>query len=126
MIVVDEGMYFYVLWFVGCKTQDMMGTIYKEDKSPGKVFASYRFRYYRGDDVFDSNDKKNWYVVTAAEDNVQKLIESFKFITDEYAEWAKAETRDWLVVNGDHLAMCACLMSQSWSYVKPEEEKLLH
>lgn len=72
-IVIQEGFYYAVAYFVPGVNQDFMGMVYRDAES---FLFSYRFRYYNSADPFDREDKKNWYAVRPRP-NAPKDIESY-------------------------------------------------
>jgi hypothetical protein len=60
MITMDEKI--VGVWFVSTvpNKQDWMAGV-RELEPDAKYELTYRFRYYKDDKVFDSEDKKNWY-----------------------------------------------------------------
>lgn len=53
------------VWFMPItETQDWMATV-REVEPDARYELVYRFRYYKDDKAFDSQDEKNWYKATA-------------------------------------------------------------
>lgn len=62
-MVIDEKT--VGIWFLPTtENQDWMATV-REIEPDAKYELVYRFRYYKDDKVFDSEDEKNWYKATA-------------------------------------------------------------
>lgn len=66
------------IWYIQLsRRSDWMGSI-RRDVS-GAFILDYRFRYYKDDKAFDSEDEKHWYKVTSKElqtllDNTRQLV----------------------------------------------------
>lgn len=60
MIEFDEKI--VAIWYVSTipDKQDWMAAL-REVEPDQKYHLKYRFRYYRDDKIFDSDDKRNWY-----------------------------------------------------------------
>lgn len=67
-----EHVYQDSVWFCGGRRGDWMGRIFKHD---GKWCAVYRFRYYRDDKAFDSQDRKSWHALVGDNDSEETLDE---------------------------------------------------
>lgn len=64
-IEIEPGRYFSHFWFVSCDTKDWLACLWREDAPGSEWHLQYRFRYYRDDEVFDSEDEKSHYSATA-------------------------------------------------------------
>jgi len=118
MIDFSPGNYFYVIFFVGdYATQDLMGAVWKDTK--GRIILKYRFRYYKDDKLWDSEDKKNWYEFRTTEDRVEEIIGITKNIVDlSHIRFDKKGICDWVVVNGDPEKAADMLKNKVWVEAK--------
>lgn len=53
-------------YYIGNDSGNWMGSLFREDDGPWRF--EHRFRYYKDNKAFDSEDTKNWYTMTAKPD----------------------------------------------------------
>jgi hypothetical protein len=85
MIELSDKVWVYGMWFVQGNDVDWMACIRKVE---GKWRLDYRFRHYRDDKVYDSEDEKRWFsAVAKSEDTplepmVKTVHEAAKVLAD--------------------------------------------
>lgn len=87
-----EKTYIEAVWFVAWTDSDFMGCVYRD--GPGEPWrAGYRFRYYRDDKAFGSDDVKNTYRINVPEpqppDARDTLCTAFDVMTQLMADTSK-------------------------------------
>ena len=82
--VFVPGRYYLGMWFMslprGMKLPhggDLTAQVWRFDSTPLEWILTYRFRYYQGEQIWDSKDRKNWFVMqfTGAEADAEKQFE---------------------------------------------------
>lgn len=61
-ISIHEDTYVRTIWYVGCERFNVLAWMYRRPGNPWEI--GYRFRHYRDDKVFDSDDKRTTYRLT--------------------------------------------------------------
>lgn len=97
MIEFDENI--VAIWYLVTiqNHQDWMAAI-SEVEPDNKYMLRYRFRYYKDDKVFDSDDKRNWYEGTCTGTR-NYVIATIRFIAQQLEQKADGELYE--VIN-DH------------------------
>lgn len=101
MITFDEKI--VGVWFLNhLPMQDWMAAV-QEIEPDSKYKLTYRFRYYKDDKVFDSEDKKNWYEgeVTGTRSYV---IASMRHVAETLREAGNTGNKLYEVLNDGDLA----------------------
>jgi len=65
------------IWYVEGNDKNWLLTLFHED---GVVKGKYRFRYYKDDDAFNSDDEKSWYNMTSP-DSEKRTIDTIRTVT---------------------------------------------
>lgn len=63
MVDITEHGYYVAMWFLSGPGQDMLGVIHRPEGATELRF-DYRFRYYRDQKIWETNDDKRFYAVT--------------------------------------------------------------
>jgi hypothetical protein len=82
-------------WFVTIPNGDWMAGLQALDG--GRFKLQYRFRYYKDDKAFDSDDKKNWY--SGEGDDYGSAVRTLRMVAEALKQQAKGEM--WEVLRGD-------------------------
>jgi major membrane immunogen (membrane-anchored lipoprotein) len=82
------------IWYVTIPDGDWMGHIEAQDG--GRVKVLYRFRYYKGPEIWDSKDVRNWY--SAEADDLTKAVEVMRVVTQKLKASGGGES--WEVLRG--------------------------
>jgi len=117
-IEIHETTHVYKMWHVELlpNVGNMMAIVLRDP--PGGWRAIYRFRWYKDDKVFNSNDKRSWYNIHAQpgeSDTRNKLTEAFELMMVLHAKhWRTNIHRVHIdAVGKDALAI---LMKQPWMH----------
>lgn len=72
------------IWFVrGVRKDFLLHCEYKDNKCQ----AMYRFRYYKDDKAFDSDDTKNWYTLSSEYDRDKETsLENMRELSEKISE----------------------------------------
>lgn len=63
------------LWFIGLgDALDFMGCLKRASAQSPEFHFDYRFRYHRDEKVFDSEDVKHWYHMTARDKTEEEVL----------------------------------------------------
>jgi hypothetical protein len=114
---LSEKTQVHTIFFVGGGgDRDLLAMVFKPE---GETWLTrYRFRYYTGPEVWDSQDEKSWYTVTAPEgEGPEKMVTSFRVIAAMTAREFDGEVCE-LFVNGNGIEAAELLCQQSWSHAK--------
>jgi hypothetical protein len=84
------------VWYVHLENSDWLASIWMED---GKATMAYRFRYYKDDKTFDSEDEKNWYGVGSTDPSPDKLVLATRMIADKMAKMAGEEVYELMMAD---------------------------
>jgi hypothetical protein len=76
------------IWYVQGKQMDWLACIESAEEE-GRFKLTYRFRYYVDKKAWDSEDRKSWYEMTAAD--MAKGIETVRMLAEVIKMRAKAE-----------------------------------
>lgn|GEM_PF-2890071 len=77
---IVEGRYFLAVWFVAGAGMDFLGAVFR-DAGEKRFHLKYRFRYYRDDKAFDSDDEKSVYHATTDNASEAELEAHLDFVT---------------------------------------------
>lgn len=114
MITCDEKV--VAIWFINTtETQDWMACL-REVKPEEEYELIYRFRYYKDDKAFDSEDEKSWYKgrITGTRAYVLASTRAVAKIMEEFAAGKLYE----LVNEGDYEAFVKKFMDAPFVYAK--------
>lgn len=86
MIELKEGTQVHSFWFVKIQARpgDWLACVIKQAGGPWK--GIYRFRWYRDNKTFDSDDEKSWYTVTTqdfGDEAPEALVVIFETLTTQ-------------------------------------------
>lgn len=125
IIELQEGRHYYGFWWVAWENCDWLLCAWHEDGSD-RVNAVYRFRYYRDDKVWDSEDEKSVYELSIPIHS-QDPQETYRVVEDKFSAMAQllayasnAHEAEYVRIDGDHNAAARALMQSSWANVKRE------
>lgn len=117
MIELTDECRVAVIWFmeVNNKTGNLLAVVMHD--GDGHWYGRYRFRWYRDRLVFDSDDKRSWYKITAKEpeaardEMVLQLDNMFRLPGErESAQFERLE------INGDGTAAAHALEANDWAH----------
>jgi hypothetical protein len=114
------------IWFVGFIGGDWMLSAYQDEGRAVKY--EFRFRYYRDDLAFGSEDKKSWYEGNVPEDHSEEyMIRSFDTMMKIVASACSEQVRivDRLLVQGNFDKMQEILKVEprSWIHARTFKSK---
>ena len=110
-----EGDHVLAVIFVPFDWGNLLTYVWTRDRVP---MASYRFRHYRDDKIFDSDDEKSWYTVTGRDDGeelLQALSEHALAIAIQFRSLAPPQV---VRVDGDIVRMLSALAEQPWANIE--------
>ncbi len=104
------------VWFISTPGADWMAKLWVREGVP---MGCYRFRYYKDEKTFGSEDEKHWYAMRAPKDsNPDELAAIIENIASHLPD---VITRDMVEVNGDVFKMLELLADRPWSHVQGPE-----
>jgi hypothetical protein len=117
---LSADIHIYGIWFVPGGNKDWMASLSKKDGEPWKLH--YRFRYYRDDLAFDSDDIKSGYTATAVDDSDEsrdRLLGCLKTLVP-MTEQNMGNPADFLLLDcrGDDPKVFFEFGSRPWSNIK--------
>jgi hypothetical protein len=122
-IEFKEGRYIAAIAFIGSDEhpRDWMATLWKDAEGPWR--CDYRFRYYKDDKSFDSEDEKNWYAFAAPDDwTKERAVAFLKSMADQLVEKGFGSELSWLTPDSDNPDLILHLLSQQkWANVKHQK-----
>lgn len=75
MIILESANPPIAIWFVGLGDKlDFMGCLKRASAQSPEFHFDYRFRYHRDDKVFDSEDEKHWYHMSARDKTEDEIL----------------------------------------------------
>ena len=67
------------MWYIQLTPdQDFLSSLFTTEE--GELKGVYRFRYYKDDKTFHSDDQKNWYSMTITDDTISESVEKFRLV----------------------------------------------
>lgn len=88
------------IWYVQLSDDsDWLASVWMDD---GKGKLCYRFRYYKDDKVFESEDRKNWYDLETGD--TEKLIETVRMLAAGMATGSGVEVYELMMSDFDSFA----------------------
>lgn len=120
----NEDTKIHTLWFIAWPGGDILAFLYKPLDEPWRL--RYRFRYDRDAKIWESNDEKTVWTLTAKPgepDDPDKLAGDFR---DGMASMAKVNgaievNEEYPIPDWDMTKAMAILSDQPWSYTKEEK-----
>ena len=123
IIELVEGRHYYGFWWVAWDDTDWLLCAWRVDGAD-EVEAVYRFRYYRDDKVWDSEDNKTVFHMTIPVGGLDPQ-EAYRMVEDKFTKtaqllaWASnAHEAEYVRIDGDHEAAARGLIQSSWANVK--------
>ncbi len=116
---LTETTYIEAVWYVSWPDADWMAMVYRDTpEAPWR--ATYRFRYYKDAEAWQSQDEKAIYEIRAkdgAAETVTKLAAGFDAVSAEIARQQQGQ-RWIMVVRGSADRFTDLLVKQPWAHVK--------
>jgi len=114
---------FFVEWpnFGNVDAGNLLLALWEED---GRAKFKYRFRYFRDEKVFDSQDVRNWYEADGQLAPDGELMAKFTMVCKMIAGVSEAEVADAIYINGDAEAAMRALLNAEWAHARAEEVEL--
>ena len=116
--ITEQGRY-AVLWYAENEEHNYMALVH-QDEPGGPWKLTYRFRYFKDDKVFDSEDEKHWYEAVDKENpGPEKLVatnDTLLATPQAKAQYPKGVSR--MEINGGMAEMLKVLMAQPWAHAK--------
>jgi hypothetical protein len=122
MIELSKSDYILGMWIIGNPHRDLLFTVKRGDDHRHWV-GSYRTRYYEGNKIFDSDDKKNFIKFEirnkSEEEVINDMLNIQKQMTPDFTEGNKYPCKtDHLIVKGNLDKFFTLAESKDWIHVK--------
>lgn len=132
MIVLDETKTIAIWYAPLNKELDFMGCLQHPDdpekdrdgnpRQPGGYDFNYRFRYYKDDMVFHSEDEKHWYHVEIHPMPVSEVLDKLRMLTKVLVRMSDNAQLDEVVNTGDWKKFFEEFSSKPWAHMQIEKE----
>jgi hypothetical protein len=123
-IEIEPGRYFSHFWFVGCETKDFLACLWREDKPDAEWHLQYRFRYYKDQSVFDSEDEKRSYSAVAPanrpEESLVEAVDKIAALTK--MQFCSEDVHKVVVKSSDAAHVIDVISKQPWMHLQPTGE----
>lgn len=117
---VTETSYVEAVWYVAWEHMDWMAMVYRD--GPDRPWrATYRFRYYKDNEAWQSEDEKSIYDVkgTDGSDTTREVLaHGFDEVIAAMAQDPGVRTHEKLDIHGDSDRFVELFTSRSWAHVK--------
>lgn len=124
MIEFTEGAYIVGMWYADDpETNDnWMCCVQRDPENPKRFKGDYRFRYSKGEKIWDSDDKKSWWKFETKEgDSEQDVIDAVNKLQSHIA--LKFSEIDYLEIKGDLSKFLELAKTKAWLHMKVESIK---
>ncbi len=132
MIILDEARTIAIWYtplnkeldFMGClqRPEDPTKSMSGKPRDPDGYDFDYRFRYYKDDQAFNSEDEKHWYHVEIHAMPVVEVLEKIRLLTKMLARMNDHEAQLSEIVNdGDWKKFIDTFRAQPWAHMKAEK-----
>ena len=110
MIEIKKENYYHGLWRACLPNADFFAVMWKA-ADDGKWHLKYRFRYFTSDKVWESDDRRSWYVIKADDgpEVEETLHNGFEAMLNIGGELGKFTDIHFIPCKGDGDAMAAIL-----------------
>ena len=111
---------FFVQWpdFGKVDAGNLLLALWEEDD---RAKFKYRFRYFRDEKVFESQDVRNWYEAEGKLASDRKLMAQFTSVCKMIAGVSEAEIADAIYINGDAEAAMRAMLTTEWAHGRREK-----
>jgi hypothetical protein len=127
MIEIDSDSYIVGFWYASCPrtNNNWLCCIIRDPDNPKRYKGWYRFRYSKGDKIFDSDDEKTWVSFTSINDETE--FEAIGKMNDMQRNAIKMlyPDIDCLMIQGDISTFLEKAKTKEWMHLKcvPLEDK---
>ncbi len=121
-IELDDKSYIVGMWFSSCpKTENNWLACFIKDPENKKRFKGWsRFRYSKGNEVFNGEDEKNWTTIYSDENKTEKdILELMKSAQEKIEEGYP--DKDQIIVQGDLRKLMKLSESKPWMHMRTEK-----
>jgi len=118
MIEFTENTYCLGIWYLQDETRDWLAAVTRE----GEFVARYRFRYYRDDKAWDSDDVKNWWEARCPGKTEDQIIAMIDDVAAALRRQGFSTSEPWRrIVRGNSEAVLEALKQAPFSHIRQTE-----
>lgn len=116
-IEIDEKSYIVGVWFSSCPVTDnnWLACVIRDPENPDSYKGWSRFRYIKGDAIFDGEDEKSWTSFSCEGITEEKCIANLDEIQNGIAQGYPK--KDKVIVKGDCLKMMELTKDKEWMHM---------